>query len=681
MSGGGRGRRVFVTGGDRVGWALDEAVRLTRRALEGLVDLVDDPASCDVVHSISWRPLLTLDRRVVEGRRVLCYAYEEVARVLREPMSLPARAMVGRWLAGTVTDAEQFTAFGLESTLIPFVIDTDVFRPLADRAALRRDYAARWGIPTDRYLIGSFQRDTEGADLVSPKRVKGPDVFAEIVRGLVQRGLPIHVVLAGPRRFWLRRRLSTYGIPYTFVGPTVNDGDDDLEANSLERDALNALYNVIDLYVVASRSEGGPMAILEAAATKTAIVTPRLGLAPDVLDPALIYAGIDDAVEKIAADIAVPWATARMSEAFQRIAAVHTAAAVRRPLAALYERIAAVPPVRSEPQGAVAAFRPASVWRRWWRRAVPESLERRPTVGLWTRLQEPPYGGANQFMLALAGALRRRGHTVRDNVARGVGVHLLQAVWFDIERFRRARGASGVPVIHRVAGPISLARGFDREKDDLCFALNAEVASVTVFQSAWSLAATLGLGYRPVAPIVIPNSADPAFFHAEGRLAFRRARPVRLIATSWSDNERKGHDIYRWLEDHLDPGRFELTFVGRTRERFVRAHVIPPVGSEELGRLLRAHDVFLFASRVEASSNALVEALACGLPALYAGTSSNPEVVGFGGLPFMEREEIPEQLERLVAHYEAYQAAISVPTLEETVDRYVEIIDRLARAG
>ncbi len=33
------------------------------------------------------------------------------------------------------------------------------------------------GLPNDGYLIGSFQRDTEGHDLITPKLAKGPDVF------------------------------------------------------------------------------------------------------------------------------------------------------------------------------------------------------------------------------------------------------------------------------------------------------------------------------------------------------------------------------------------------------------------------------------------------------------------------------------------------------------------------
>lgn len=43
--------KVFLTGGDSVGWALDEDPRLTRRALESVVEFTGLESS-DVVHSI-----------------------------------------------------------------------------------------------------------------------------------------------------------------------------------------------------------------------------------------------------------------------------------------------------------------------------------------------------------------------------------------------------------------------------------------------------------------------------------------------------------------------------------------------------------------------------------------------------------------------------------------------------
>ena len=50
------------------------------------------------------------------------------------------------------------------------------------------------------YLIGSFQRDTEGFDRKSPKLVKGPDIFIEIVKQLNKKHNNLKVILSGKRR-------------------------------------------------------------------------------------------------------------------------------------------------------------------------------------------------------------------------------------------------------------------------------------------------------------------------------------------------------------------------------------------------------------------------------------------------------------------------------------------------
>ena len=52
---------------------------------------------------------------------------------------------------------------------------------------------------------------------------------------------------------------------------------------------LNELYNCLDLYIVSSRYEGGPQAILECAASKTPILSTKVGVAPEVLHPESIY--------------------------------------------------------------------------------------------------------------------------------------------------------------------------------------------------------------------------------------------------------------------------------------------------------------------------------------------------------------------------------------------------------
>ena len=42
-------------------------------------------------------------------------------------------------------------------------------------------------------------------------------------------------------------------------------------------------FNLIDLYIVSSRVEGGPQSILECAITKTPVISHSVGIAPEIL--------------------------------------------------------------------------------------------------------------------------------------------------------------------------------------------------------------------------------------------------------------------------------------------------------------------------------------------------------------------------------------------------------------
>ena len=54
-------------------------------------------------------------------------------------------------------------------------------------------------------------------------------------------------------------------------------------------DELNELYNLLDLYIVSSRIEGGPQAIMECAITKTPIISTDVGIASEILSKESIY--------------------------------------------------------------------------------------------------------------------------------------------------------------------------------------------------------------------------------------------------------------------------------------------------------------------------------------------------------------------------------------------------------
>lgn len=296
------------------------------------------------------------------------------------------------------------------------------------------------------------------------------------------------------------------------------------------------------------------------------------------------------------------------------------------------------------------------------------------TVSIFREFVKPPYGGGNQFMLALKGAMENLGVNVLVNeVSRYVDGYYFDSLWFDEKILRKLEKIPNPVVIHRIDGPIHLYRGKDKDIDDKIFAVNASLATSTVIQSDFTLEKVIETGYRPVRPVVIRNAADASIFHPP---AIRRepGRKLRVIATSWSDNPNKGGPTYKWLEENLDYDRFEFTFVGRCSEKLVRARSLPAVPSGDLAKLLQEHDLYLTASQNDPCSNALIEALSCGLPAIALRSGGHPELVGQGGLCFKGKEEIPDLLARIAGDYETYRARVSPPRMADVVERYLDLV-------
>lgn len=155
---------------------------------------------------------------------------------------------------------------------IPFWIDQKKFFTIKNRKNLRKKY----NLSNEDYVVGSFQRDTEGHDLHSPKLSKGPDLFVENILKLKEEKNNLKVLLAGYRRQYIIRRLKEENINYVYI-----------EKPNFR--VLNELYNILDFYIVSSRIEGGPQAILECALLKIPIVSTDVGIASEILHPNSIY--------------------------------------------------------------------------------------------------------------------------------------------------------------------------------------------------------------------------------------------------------------------------------------------------------------------------------------------------------------------------------------------------------
>ena len=298
----------------------------------------------------------------------------------------------------------------------------------------------------------------------------------------------------------------------------------------------------------------------------------------------------------------------------------------------------------------------------------------RADLALFHDFAPAPTGGGHQFLRALVAEFERRGLTVElDTISRETTVCLLNSFNFDFHRLRRL-ARDDVRFVHRVDGPIGTYRGFDDGTDERIAAINGELAAATVVQSRYSLDAHRDLGIELVEPHLISNTVDPSVFHPPAERERLEGRRIRVIASSWSDNPNKGGDVLAWLDRNLDHERYELTFAGRSDEVFEHVRVLGPIATEPLAAELRRSDVYLAPSRNDPCSNALLEALASGLPAVYRKSGGHPELVGEAGVPFDAADEAAAALDRLVAELEEKRTAIRMARIDDVADRYLEVL-------
>ena len=155
---------------------------------------------------------------------------------------------------------------------LPLWVNQDIWYNKSNKNELRTNF----GFTGSDYLVGSFQRDTEGSDLRSPKLVKGPDIFIEIVKNLYKKNSKLKVVLTGKRRDYVISELKKNNIPYKYFEMT-------------NFSMMNDLYNILDLYLITSRLEGGPQALVECGQTRTPVISTDVGIAREILAAESIF--------------------------------------------------------------------------------------------------------------------------------------------------------------------------------------------------------------------------------------------------------------------------------------------------------------------------------------------------------------------------------------------------------
>ena len=160
---------------------------------------------------------------------------------------------------------------GLENKVlrIPIGIDINLF-PL-QTPEMKENYRSQFNIPKSAFVIGSFQKDGDGwGKGNNPKLIKGPDIFLKTLRILKPKIPELFILLTGPSRGYVKNGLEKLKIPYIHHYPE-------------EYSDIYKYYQALDAYIVSSREEGGPKAILESMASGIPIFSTKVGQAQDLI--------------------------------------------------------------------------------------------------------------------------------------------------------------------------------------------------------------------------------------------------------------------------------------------------------------------------------------------------------------------------------------------------------------
>lgn len=282
-------------------------------------------------------------------------------------------------------------------------------------------------------------------------------------------------------------------------------------------------------------------------------------------------------------------------------------------------------------------------------------------------------GGGNQFLMALRNVFKKR-NLYEDDPAKS-DIMIINSYHKFEKSIKFLMTQPKIIIIHRL-GPIFHYHrgGLWKLYDKFVLQFANAFADGVVFQSNWSFHEALKLGFKETQPIaVIYNAPNKIFFNRNNKTFFNKNKKFRLIATSNSDNWKKGFKYFQFLDKNLDFSLYEMSFVGKSPVKFEHIQHINPQDSLKLAEILKTHDLYISPVQYEACSNAILEAISCGLPIVALNNSSNPEIVGNAGEIFNDETDLLGKIEKIKKNYDFYISMIPKRTIEDVADFYLKL--------
>ena len=227
-------RSVCLIGKDNVNWSVDQDRNNFERALKEL-EYPLRGFSADTFLLVWWSYALSkkyqLLKKIFPNKTWIGVITDDLYH--QEKQFLKCNKVIDFWIYANTYQKEFLKDHRISENNMfycPFYVNEKVFK---DSKKTRMQLCKTLDIPyskiKDRFLIGSFQRDSLGTDLTKQKWQKNPELLIKILKDL--DGDKFVLVLAGPRRHYIINKCIRNNIPYIFIGDNdlVKKNKDDIK--------------------------------------------------------------------------------------------------------------------------------------------------------------------------------------------------------------------------------------------------------------------------------------------------------------------------------------------------------------------------------------------------------------------------------------------------------------------
>lgn len=486
----------------------------------------------------------------------------------------------------------------------PLWVNTEDFYEIKEKNLLREKYK----LSKDAFLVGSFQKDTEGKKYwmcafcknynreddsnkcqecnkfnsnikleYYPKLSKGPDIFVKIILDM-KKEKNVEVILTGLRREYLKQEFEKHNIKYYYF-PMI----------SLHE--INELYNTLDLYLVSARVEGGPRSIFEAPMSKTPIISTDVGVASELLPKESIY----DMNDYLTYKNALP------------------------NIDKLYNNVKKLTIDNNHIENFYDEF-------------LKFSCYKKNKVFINFRPEDVAYGGGNIFTYNIVNYLRNNNVCVEYNLNSTINMFLIIDPFpgkykkfglKDIIDFKLKYKLNSKIVLRVNDCDVTRSNVKPENSREMCIYRNHKNINFLIYNSDFIRKYYLDKypQMKKIDNCVIYNGGNSKIFYPLKDMTLNHKETIKIVTHHWSDNINKGYDIYYrlWKYAQRKHSGIEFIFIGRKfNDKYKNeVKVVGPYKGKELADELRKCHMYITASINDSCPNHVIEGLLCGLPVLY----------------------------------------------------------------